>query len=83
MMLGLARERYRTFKYLAGFVREWMRLSLTDEYLSELETLFMSDPDAAAVVSGTSSLRKLTSPTWLHKRGVKSGRYSMSFGGVN
>jgi len=53
------REQYRTFKYLAGFVREWDRLGLEDDDLNELEQLILTDPDAGALVSGTGGLRKL------------------------
>jgi hypothetical protein len=53
------REQYRTFKYLAGFVREWERLDLKDDDLRELEQLILTDPDAGALVSGTGGLRKL------------------------
>jgi hypothetical protein len=56
---GLPREKYRTFKYLAGFVREWERLGLVDEDLQELESLILIDPDAGSVVGGTGGLRKL------------------------
>jgi len=56
---GLPREKYRTFKYLAGFVREWERLGLTDEDLQELELIILADPEAAPVIAGTGGLRKL------------------------
>jgi hypothetical protein len=76
---GLPRDRYRTFKYLAGFVREWERLQLTDEDLQELEHLILSDPEAGDVVSGTGGLRKLRfSPSrWRRgKRGALRVGYS-------
>jgi hypothetical protein len=77
--LDLAREQYRTIKYLGGFVREWDRLGLSDEDLSELEHLILSNPDAGDVVSGTGGLRKLRfSPSsWRRgKRGALRIGYS-------
>jgi hypothetical protein len=52
-------DRYRTFFYFAGFVREWSRLRLCDDDLRELESLILADPGAGNVVAGTGGLRKL------------------------
>lgn len=56
---GLPRDSYRTFKYLAGFVRQWSRLELSDQDLHELERIILTDPDAGALVPATGGLRKL------------------------
>jgi hypothetical protein len=55
----LPRDDYRTFKYLAAFVREWERLGLGDDDLRELEFLILANPAAGSVVAGTGGLRKL------------------------
>jgi hypothetical protein len=76
---GLPPERYRTFKYLAGFVAEWERLHLIDEDLQELESLILANPQGGDVVSGTGGLRKLRfSPSrWRRgKRGALRIGYS-------
>jgi hypothetical protein len=75
------REQYRTFKYLAGFAREWDRLGLQDDDLRELEQLILSDPDSGALVQGTGGLRKLRfSPSrWRRgKRGALRVGYSQN-----
>src|SRR5689334_16009108 len=65
---SLRGEKYRTFKYLAGFVREWTRLGLSDDDLRELEMLILADPDAAPLIAGTGGLRKLRfSPSRWHR----------------
>lgn len=76
---GFPREKYRTFKYLAGFVREWDRLGLNDDDLAELELLILGNPDAGDLVPGTGGLRKLRfSPSrWRRgKRGALRVGYS-------
>lgn len=76
---GPPREKYRTFKYLWGFVREWDRLGLTDDDLRELEYAILANPDAGAVIAGTGGLRKLRfSPSnWRRgKRGALRIGYS-------
>jgi hypothetical protein len=74
----LRREQYRTFKYLAGFVREWLRLGLDDEALCELETLILHNPDAGAVMAGTGGLRKLRFSPSRWRRG-KSGSLRIGY----
>ena len=55
----LSRDGYRTFKYLAAFVRQWERLGLDDDDLRELEFLILANPSAGSVVAGSGGLRKL------------------------
>ena len=74
----LPRGRYRTFKYLAGFVREWQRLGLEDEDLRELEMLILMNPDAGAVIAGTGGLRKLRFAPSGWRRG-KSGSLRVGY----
>jgi hypothetical protein len=75
---GFAREKYRTFKYLGGFVREWERLGLVDEDLQELELLILSNPDAGSVIRGTGGLRKLRFAPSRWRRG-KSGALRIGY----
>jgi hypothetical protein len=75
---GLPREKYRTFKYLAGFVREWDRLGLDDDDLAELELLILADPDRGSVVSATGGLRKLRFSPSRWRRG-KSGALRIGY----
>jgi hypothetical protein len=74
----IARTGYRTFKYLAGFVKEWTRLGLCDDDLRELETLILSSPDAGSVVAGTGGLRKLRFSPSKWRRG-KSGALRIGY----
>lgn len=74
----LRREDCRTFKYLAGFVREWNRLGLGDEDLRELELLILAEPDAGAVMAGTGGLRKLRFSPSRWRRG-KSGALRIGY----
>lgn len=75
---GLTREQYRTFKYLAGFVREWTRLGLEDEDLRELELLILANPDAGDLMAGTGGLRKLRFAPSRWRRG-KSGALRIGY----
>ena len=74
----LPREKYRTFKYLAGFVREWARLGLNDDDLHELEMTILADPDAAPIIPGTGGLRKLRFSPSRWRRG-KSGALRIGY----
>lgn len=75
---SLAREQYRTFKYLSGFSREWKRLGLTDEDLIELENLILTDPQRGDVIAGTGGLRKLRFAPSRWRRG-KSGSLRIGY----
>src|SRR5207249_3181436 len=78
---ALPRERYRTFKYLTGFVSQWTRIGLTDEVLRELELLILANPEAGAVMPGTGGLRKLRfSPSRWHRG--KSGALRVGYAHV-
>lgn len=48
-----------TFVQLARFESRWARLKLTDEDLRALEQVLLRNPEAGAVVPGTSGLRKV------------------------
>jgi hypothetical protein len=76
--LALPQEKYRTFKYLAGFVREWDRLGLSDDDLRELELLIQEDPDAGDLMGGTGGLRKLRFSPARWRRG-KSGALRIGY----
>ena len=75
---SLRREDVRTFKYLAGFTREWDRLGLGDEDLRELELSILAEPDAGAVMAGTGGLRKLRFSPSRWRRG-KSGALRIGY----
>ncbi len=74
----LGREDVRTFKYLAGFPREWERLGLDDEDLRELELSILAHPEAGAVMAGTGGLRKLRFSPSRWRRG-KSGSLRIGY----
>ena len=78
MPAGMPPQKLRTFKYLAGFVREWARLGLADDDLRELEFLILADPDAGAVTTGTGGLRKLRFSPSGWRRG-KSGALRIGY----
>jgi hypothetical protein len=75
---GLPREKYRTFKYLAGFVAQWNRLGLDDDDLAELELLILADPNRGQVIAGTGGLRKLRFSSSRWRRG-KSGALRIGY----
>jgi hypothetical protein len=75
---GLPREKYRTFKYLAGFVAQWNRLGLDDDDLAELELLILADPNRGLVIAGTGGLRKLRFSPSRWRRG-KSGALRIGY----
>jgi hypothetical protein len=74
----LPREKYRTFKYLAGFVAQWNRLGLDDDDLAELELLILADPNRGQVIAGTGGLRKLRFSPSRWRRG-KSGALRIGY----
>ena len=55
-----------TFIQLAGFVRRWQRLNLTDDDLAALEMEIAREPERSPVVRGTGGLRKIrfAPPSW-------------------
>ena len=73
-----ARRRYRTFKYLAGFVSEWERHGLNDEDLRELELRILVAPDAGKVMAGTGGLCKMRFAPSRWRRG-KSGSLRIAY----
>lgn len=49
----------RTFIQTHEFVKNWVRLGLTDDDLRRLELEILKNPKAGKVIEGTGSLRKL------------------------
>lgn len=60
----------REFVYMPKFEKEWNRLGLTDNELSEMENFLMENPDAGNVMKGTGGLKKLR---WALPNRGKSG----------
>jgi hypothetical protein len=55
-----------TIVQLSAFSTKWSKLRLSDEDLRALEEIFLSNPEAGALIPGTGGLRKIrfAPPSW-------------------